>query len=463
VRAIRRLVGALVAGVALALPATALAIAPELTEPPAGSTVASAPASVRVVVPSPVATAFLRLRVTDPAGRVVSGPARRDPRDDDAIVAPLVRPARGALQVEWRVLTRDGHPAGGRYALGVGAPAALAPAPAVTRSDTGPLPVAARLLWLVGPLGMLGLVALSAGVAGPALREGGIARPREPAAEVSGRRERVAAALAGAARGWWRAWWAMVATGAAALVLLPAATLWGLREGPGALGTLLGTRVAVAWWVTLAGLVVASLVALARRRAGGSPPGDAVWGIAMGAPPAITLIAISWAGHASSGDDRLLNIAIDAIHNGATAVWLGGLLGLVVLVTPAVGRLDRDDRVRAAAACVVAFSALALTAVTLLVVTGVYRALAEVPVSDLADTGYGRALLVKLGLFALLLVGGAFNRMVVHPRLERAALGLDPDDRGAAAALRVSVRAELALAAVLLVAVAVLVSSAPPG
>jgi copper transport protein len=135
----------------------------------------------------------------------------------------------------------------------------------------------------------------------------------------------------------------------------------------------------------------------------------------------------------------------------------------VALVTPAVGRLDQDDRVRAAAACVVAFSAVALSAVTVLVVTGVYRALAEVSVGQLADTGYGRALLVKLGLFALLLVGGAYNRMVVHPRLERAALGLDPDDRGAAAALRVSVRAELALSGALLVAVAVLVSSAPPG
>jgi len=53
--------------------------------------------------------------------------------------------------------------------------------------------------------------------------------------------------------------------------------------------------------------------------------------------------------------------------------------------------------------------------------------------------------------------------MVIHPRLERAALGLDPGDRGAAAALRISVRAELAVAGVLLVTVAVLVSLPPPG
>ena len=117
---------------------------------------------------------------------------------------------------------------------------------------------------------------------------------------------------------------------------------------------------------------------------------------------------------------------------------------------------------RLAAAVVVRFSAVALAAVGVLVVTGVYRALAEVELGEVLDSGYGRALLVKLAIFAVLLVGGAYNRMVVHPRLERAALGLDPDDRGAVAALRTSVRAELVLAAGVLVSVAVLISLPPP-
>ncbi len=167
----------------------------------------------------------------------------------------------------------------------------------------------------------------------------------------------------------------------------------------------------------------------------------------LGLPPAIALVAISWAGHASSGGDRTANIVIDALHGGATAVWLGGLLGLATLVSPAVVRLGDADRVRLAAAVVVRFSAVALVAVAVLVVTGVYRALAEVALGEVLDSDYGRVLVVKLALFAVLLAGGAYNRMVVHPRLERAALGLDPDDRGATAALRVSVRAELVLAA----------------
>ena len=213
----------------------------------------------------------------------------------------------------------------------------------------------------------------------------------------------------------------------------------------------------IGWALLLAGALVVRLAVTHGR-----PPLLPAFAL-LGVGPLVSLWAISDSGHAATGGDATLNVAIDLIHELATAAWLGGLVGLVVLAIPAALALAEADRVRLAAAVVVRFSALALPAVALLVVTGVYRALAEVSVDDLLDTGYGRALLVKLGLFVVLLAGGAYNRMVVHPRLERAALGLDPDDRGAAAALRVSVRAELAVAALLMVSVAVLVSLAPPG
>ena len=174
-------------------------------------------------------------------------------------------------------------------------------------------------------------------------------------------------------------------------------------------------------------------------------------------------MAVSASGHAATGNDVTLNIALDALHNGATAAWIGGLVGLVVLLERAGRALGDEDRVRLTAGAVVRFSTLAVIAVALLAVTGVYRALAEVgSPSDLTGTAYGVALLAKLAVFALMLGVGGYNRLVLHPRLERAALGLDPGDRGAAGALGRSVRAELALAAALLVAVAVLVGTAPP-
>ncbi len=400
------------------------------------------PDGVRLVLSSPVEEAFLSVELAGAAG----GPARRDPLNPRAVVVP-VPPGSPAPAVDGlRALSQDGHVADEEGAR-----------------DDDPLAVLARLLLLVAPVGLLGLVALAAGVVEPAVRAGGVAPPGRPPDEADGFRRRAGAALDGRARAWWTAWWALAAAGAVGLALLPVALLRALGEGPGELGSLLlDTRVGAAWWAGVAALAAAAVAGLALRRHG--VPRGSVAALALGLPPAAALAVISWAGHASSGGDRTANIVIDALHNGATAAWLGGLLGLAVLALPAARALAPADRVRLAAGVVVRFSALALTAVALLVVTGVYRALAELgSAGEILDSGYGRALLVKLGLFAVLLTGGAYNRLVAHPRLERAALGLDPHDRGAASALRVSVTAELVLASALMVSVAVLISLPPPG
>ena len=415
--------------------------------------------AVRLVLSAPVETAFLRLEARSADGRLISGGARRDPRDAHAIVAPVR--AQGIAWISWRVLSQDGHPGGGSLAIGG---AGTGPGPSPVRGDAGPLPVLARLLAMLAPVGLLGLVVLSAGVVTPALGGGGVAAPGERRDAGEAFRARAGAALAGASAGWWIAWWSLVAAGAGGLALLPVALLRGLRAGPGDLGTLLGdTRAGTAWWIQAGALAAAALAAAATRSRGASPPAGPGRALALGLPPAVALAAISWAGHASSGTDRTANVVIDALHGLATAAWLGGLVGLAVLAIPATRALGAEDRLRLGAGVVVRFSALALTAVGVLVVTGVYRALAELSsAADLVETGYGRALLVKLGLFAAMLGVGAYNRMVVHPRLERAALGLAETDRGAGAALRVSVRAELALATALMVSVAVLVSLSPP-
>jgi copper transport protein len=442
----------LVALASLVAPAAALAHADLVA-------VERRPHAVRLVLSAPVETAFLRLEARTAGGRLVSGPARRDPRDARAIVAPLRAP--GTARITWRVLSQDGHPTGGSIAVGA---AAAGPGASPVRDGAGPLPVLARLLVLLAPVGLLGLVVLSAAVVAPAVLAGGVSAPGEPREAAEAFRARAGAALERASAGWWTAWWSLVAVGAAGVVLLPVALLRGLRAGPGELGTLLAdTRAGATWWVQVAALAAAAIAALVIRSRGASPPAGTGRALALGLPPAVALMAISWAGHASSGADRTVNVVIDGLHGLATAAWLGGLVGLAVLAIPATRALGMDDRVRLGAGVVVRFSALALVAVGVLVVTGVYRALVELDSpADLVETAYGRALLVKLGLFAVMLAVGAYNRMVVHPRLERAALGLADTDRGAGAALRVSVRAELVLAAALIVSVAVLVSLPPP-
>jgi copper transport protein len=261
-------------------------------------------------------------------------------------------------------------------------------------------------------------------------------------------------------------WWTAAAIALAGPPLAVAAQLAALDRGAADAGTLLtATRWGIALVVQWAAVGVAAAIAAALARSAGSAAPDAPTGAgtAIAAPLVVAVAAVAAASHASSGTDAALGMGIDGAHLAATGVWLGGLAALLALV-PRARRLVTDEAgIRLAAAVVVRFSAVAIVCVGVLLVTGVYRALGELAApSDLVDTGYGQALLVKLAVFLLLLCGGAYNRLVLHPRLERAALGLRPSDAGAADRLAVSVRAELAVAAALMVSVAFLVNLPPP-
>jgi len=436
--------------------------------PAADAHLAGTPASLRMVFVAPLEAHFLVLEVWE-HGRVTSLPGRIDPTNPQAAIAAVGRSAGppGQAWVRYRVLTADGHVFGGAYPveIGIGGPAAKAPAPLVSSGGAW-LTGLGRGLVLAGLVVALGLVVLRWGVAAPAWREGGLVGPGRPD-DREGFRARTLGALTRGAGTWWMAFWTALALWTAGALLMGLGLWWWLGVGPSGLGTLIArTRPghAVAGLVVLAVLAVLVSAATRWRSDALRPELGTGWGAALGIMSGAGLVVMSWQGHASDGTDVAINIGADAIHAIATAAWIGGLVGLLVLVvTPAQG-LAPGDRVRLLAGAVVRFSALAIVSVTILVITGTYRALAELSsLSQLVTTGYGRALTVKLAIFAVMLAAGGYSRIVLHPRLERTALGLDPDERGASRALQTSLRAELGLAAALLVAVAVLVAMTPPG
>lgn len=389
---------------------------------------------VTVSFGEPVETPFVDVRVIDAGGRLVSGPAVQDPDDAAVYTVPILRAPAGPASVQWRALSRDGdiiRHSGQGLALG--------------EVDAGIRGQATFRPWVV--LGRLLLVASLAVLLGLAVVRLWIAAGVEAGLLHHG--------------GWWRAWRRAAAAGAAGLVISPLAHLHGLGVGMGEMATLLGdTRWGRAWIVQAVALVVGVAAARVLRRE--DRPGGVAAALLVAAP-ATALVAVAWAGHASGANDRAIGIGADVLHGWATAAWLGGLVGLMVLVAPALRRLPDDARTKLGAHVVVRFSTMALVAVAVLAVTGVYRALAELPSLDaLIDTAYGGVLSVKLGIFALMLVAGAYNRFVIHPRLERAAMGLEESDRGAALLLRRSVGAELVLAGCIMVAVAVMVSLPTP-
>jgi copper transport protein len=418
------------------------------SEPAPGAALDDAPNRIRIAVAAPAESVGLALSVLAPEGEELVESARVSPEDPQALEAELAAGATpGSYRVRWRVLSRDGHVRYGLYRFSVDEPP---PDAAVVEDDgAGAAAMLARALILAGPILLLGLVATRIGVVGPAT-------------DASGDRL------------WWQIWLVGISLWALGLAVLLVETNAAVRAEPfGGFSTagdpgigqiLTDTRWGRAWTIGAGLALLAYVTELVARRAPRGAWGAVpqLWGLALA--PAGALVVTSWAGHASSGADTTVSIAVDAVHNLASGLWIGGLAALFALVVWPARALSSSARVAAVAPAVVRFSSLAVGAVTVLVISGVYRALVELEsLADLGSTDYGRALVVKLALFVALLGVGAYNRFVAHPRLERAHLGLADGDRGAASALVRTVRVELLLSAALLVSVGVLVSLPPPG
>lgn len=160
-------------------------------------------------------------------------------------------------------------------------------------------------------------------------------------------------------------------------------------------------------------------------------------------PLAAALVTVSVAGHAWTAPDRAVAVASDVVHLGAVAVWAGGLLPLL-MVLPALGP---DERRRVTTR----FSAVAVAAVAVVALSGTVSGWQQVRTLDaLTSTTYGRLLLAKVAGLAVLVALGWVNRARLVPLVGRA---ISP--------LRRSLRAEVAVAALVLAVTAALIHEPP--
>ncbi|NEB12566.1 copper resistance protein CopC/CopD, partial [Streptomyces coelicoflavus] len=321
------------------------------TDPGDGTVLRRAPAHVTLTFSESVGLRDDSFRVLDPGGhRVHTGEAgRADGRADTARVALPGELGEGTYTVAWRVVSADSHPVSGAFTFSVGKPSQAA-APV----DTGPTedPLTAGLHKTARYLSYLAVALLVGTAAFVAL-----CRPPDPAPL---RRTLVAA------------WWTLLAATVALLVLrapYEAGTGPSAALDPAALGDTLTTRPGVLLLVRLGLLVPAALylvhaarTARADRRGRRRPPLTAV----VGAVLAVGL-ALTWAAaeHASAGPQVPVAMTSSVLHLLATAVWLGGLVALLTTL--------RSARPAPDATTVARFSRTAFTAVTVLVVTGVYQ------------------------------------------------------------------------------------------
>ena len=164
--------------------------------------------------------------------------------------------------------------------------------------------------------------------------------------------------------------------------------------------------------------------------------------------PALVLAAgalVTWslAGHAWTAPQRWVAVASDLAHLGAVAVWIGGLLALLVAL-PLVAAGERAPLTNR-------FSGLAVVAAGVVGLSGVVSGWQQVRTLDgLISTGYGRLLLAKVVGFGVLVALGWVNRSRLVPLVARTA---DP--------LRRSLRVEVLVAAAVLAVTAALIHQPP--
>jgi copper transport protein len=435
------------------------------SSPEAGAALQTPPPELVLDFSEDLDSSFSQVQLFDSAMRQIApGPGQIDPAEPKRLRLALATLPQGSYTAVWRVRSAiDGHVTEGNLPFGVGVAAAASQLPPPGTPDPAtapPPPLESALRWLQLLLLMVTLGGLPFGlfVLRPALAdEGRRTNDQRPTTkERRGPKPKTGPAteqhqpLASLIRG-------LVLAGAAGLLLTTALFLiqQAARAAEVPLAEALGAplRALLAGRSGLLGLARLALSGLIGGLAWRLPPVERApgrWWATLGLGAAL-LLTFSLGSHAAAQPQgAALATAADWLHLAAGAVWLGGLLPLAGALTMA----RRNPQAAPSPALLVPrFSRLALAAALTLTLTGSLNALQQIgSLEMLLGTTYGRALLLKLGLFGLLLLLGAVNLLVLTPRLRA---------RGDTRALGRTTRAELAAGAALLLAVGLMTSVAP--
>lgn len=167
---------------------------------------------------------------------------------------------------------------------------------------------------------------------------------------------------------------------------------------------------------------------------------------------AALILTQSLSSRSASQPEWVLPVLADWVHFTFAAVWLGGVAYFAIVLAPIVVRQRR--LLSDLGATIEKFSPLAMMSVLVIGLTGIMQSASFVGGFEaLFNTDYGRALLIKIGLFAALIGFGAFHQFVISPQL-RAWRARASSSYEAARRFRVSIAAEAAVSALTLVAAA---------
>ncbi len=156
-------------------------------------------------------------------------------------------------------------------------------------------------------------------------------------------------------------------------------------------------------------------------------------------------------------------MAVDWLHLTAVAFWVGGLMALILVLPVALQPYDGETRFAVLGTAMRRYSGLVLRVVVMVIVSGIFSALLWFyQPSEVVETHYGQALLLKGLLVALLLVIGALHHIALRPQLLERVPGMIRGGANRVGQFGRSLQLEVLVAIVVLAAVGLLSATPIP-
>ena len=128
----------------------------------------------------------------------------------------------------------------------------------------------------------------------------------------------------------------------------------------------------------------------------------------------VLLASLAWISHAAAATVHPFGVSGDMLHLCAAGLWIGGLVPLAIFLARTRASFSLGETVARVAR---RFSTLSLCCVSVILASGISNSWLLVgSIHALFSTPYGRLLLVKLTLFAILIAIGARNRFLIKAK-----------------------------------------------
>jgi copper transport protein len=362
------------------------------SSPAPSAVLETAPSEISLDFNEPVTPVARSIEIYNQDGqRIVLGEALLSPDDPSVLIAKDV-PAipNGLYVVAWRAVSNDGHAIEGAYSFQIGASA-----PIVATSDLIANVLSGQdgprgLSWLMGVAKFLGFLGLCLVLGCLAMLAGG---------SISSRR---VISFVGVG-------WIFAAVGALVLFIAQGpytiAGTWSDLFDTSLWSDVYATRLGKA--LVVRELLLLSLLVLIWSLRGNFARSLTSWWRSTTLLVGVGIVlTFSASGHPSASSLAGIAVFVDALHFSSVILWVGGL---IVVACGGVMRSAHADVV------VRRFSRMATFAIPITVLTGLWQTWHLVPaLSDITQTAWGKALLIKTCFVIAAVTLGGFARWLVQ-------------------------------------------------